>query len=292
VKRLKGPELKMPKLKAPPFAVDLYYDLRDRRLLPLIALVVVAIAAVPFLIGGDSEEVPPVAGSTGVGAGTANPEGADASSLTVVTAKPGLRDYRKRLGRREPTDPFKQRYSGAQAKGAKLSSTTPTSSTSETTSTSTTTTTETSKTTVEPGSTGGAPGKDGGSSAGEGEPDLTLFTFAIDVQISRSESTEDGGQKMGEPTIRHRVLPATPLPGEKAPVVTYMGMNFKTERALLMVSPDVTSVFGDAKCVSGTDACQLLEVEPGFPLTFVYGPNEVRYQIKVIKIEPVARGRS
>ena len=38
----------------PPFLVDLYYDLRDRRLLPLLALVLVAIVAVPFLLGGGS----------------------------------------------------------------------------------------------------------------------------------------------------------------------------------------------------------------------------------------------
>ena len=41
----------MPELKAPDFLADLYYDLRDRRLLPLIAVVVVAIVAVPFLLG-------------------------------------------------------------------------------------------------------------------------------------------------------------------------------------------------------------------------------------------------
>jgi len=41
MKRLKGgPELKMPELKMPPFLVDLYLDLRDRRLLPLVAFVV------------------------------------------------------------------------------------------------------------------------------------------------------------------------------------------------------------------------------------------------------------
>jgi len=55
MKRLKkGPELKLSELKVPPFLTDLYYDLRDRRLLPLVALVVVAIFAVPFLLGGES----------------------------------------------------------------------------------------------------------------------------------------------------------------------------------------------------------------------------------------------
>ena len=111
MKRLKkGPELKMPELKVPPFLVDLYWDLRDRRLLPLVALVVVAIVAVPFLLGGGSEELAPPAfcGHRDVAAPTR--EAAEAASLTVVQAKPGLRDYRKRLAGRKPTDPFKQRY--------------------------------------------------------------------------------------------------------------------------------------------------------------------------------------
>ena len=72
----KGPELKLPSFrrskgeattasggglgaKAPDFIADLYYDLRERRLLPLIALVVVAIAAVPLLLGNSEEVVVP-----------------------------------------------------------------------------------------------------------------------------------------------------------------------------------------------------------------------------------------
>ena len=41
----KGPELKLSKLKVPDFVADLYYDLHDRRLLPLVALLVVGIIA-------------------------------------------------------------------------------------------------------------------------------------------------------------------------------------------------------------------------------------------------------
>ena len=32
-------------------------------------------------------------------------------------------------------------------------------------------------------------------------------------------------------------------------------------------------------------------VEPGFPTTFVYGANDVRYKINVLKIEPVVVGQ-
>jgi hypothetical protein len=66
----------------------------------------------------------------------------------------------------------------------------------------------------------------------------------------------------------------------------------KKGKALLLVSTDVKSVFGEAKCISGEEICQLLEVEPGFPVVFVYGANEVRYAINVLKIYPVVTGRT
>jgi len=141
MKRLKGPELKVPELKVPDIVADLFYDLRDRRLLPLIALVLVAIVAVPFLLGGGSEEAavpPPVAA-----AAMAAKSGAEGPHLTVVRSKPGLRDYRKRLAGREPTDPFKQRYNGPVLTGAELKSQSPTSTSSSATIESTSPTTAT-----------------------------------------------------------------------------------------------------------------------------------------------------
>jgi hypothetical protein len=33
-------------------------------------------------------------------------------------------------------------------------------------------------------------------------------------------------------------------------------------------------------------------VETGMPMTFVYGPNSVRYKITVLKVEPVATGHT
>jgi hypothetical protein len=290
MKRLGGPELKMPDLKLPLFLADLYYDLLDRRLLPLVALAVVAIVAAPFLLGGDSEEEQLPAGPDAI-AGPSALDGGDAPTLAVVEAKPGLRDYRKRLKGRTPTDPFEQRYTGpVSGGGGQLPDETTTEGAP------TTVTTETAPGSAAPGS-GGAPPSSGppasGDDGGGEEPSLRLFTFAIDVQISRSETKENGRTVMSEPTTKRGVLPATPLPGEKAPVVTYMGANAKNaEKALLMISNNVKSVFGDARCLSGTDTCQLIEVEPGFPQIFVYGPNDVRYKINVIKIEAVPSGRT
>lgn len=289
MRRLKGPELKMPELRVPRFLVDLFYDLYDRRLLPLVALVVVAIVAVPILLGGDSEVVaPPPAGSASI----SSAPGSQAARLTVVEAAPGLRDYRKRLADRSPTDPFKQRYTAPVLKGAELPDQTTTASTSAKT---TTTSTTSGDLPAPPSSAGSSPAPSAPSTGGGGggdDPALTFFTFAIDVKIVRSEGGGGDAKKTSEATTRRGVKPTTPLPGEKAPVVTYMGVKAKERKALLMISNNVRSVFGDGKCLSGTDACQLMEVELGFPVTFVYGPNDVRYRINVLKIEPIVTGHS
>lgn len=298
MKRLKGPELKMPALKTPTFLVDLWWDLWDRRLLPLVILVVVAIAAVPFLLGGGSgESSAQMAARPAARAAAAEQAGAGSSTLTVVQAEPGLRDYRKRLARRSPTDPFEQRFTGPVLTGAKLNPQT------ETTTTTTSSTggggasggESSGATAPEPISSGPSSpgGETGGGAPGGGEtnPHLVFYAFAIDVKITRSGGKDADPAQKPEPSIRKRVLPLTPLPGEKAPVVTYMGVSMQG-KPLLLVSTDVRSVFGEGKCISGEDVCQLIEVEPGFPETFVYGANEVHYTFNVLKVERVVVGHS
>ena len=89
--------------------------------------------------------------------------------------------------------------------------------------------------------------------------------------------------------VKHQVLPLTPLPGPKAPVVTYMGPE-KEGSAIFLVSENVRSVVGETKCLSGDRICQLLEVDRDVPVTFSYGANDVRYKLEVLKMEPVVTG--
>ncbi len=295
MKRPKGPELKMPDLKVPAVLADLYYDLRDRRLLPLIALVLVAIVATPFLLGQGSEEEEAIPVPAAIQA-LKESGGHRTSSLTVVEANPGLRDYRKRLHRRKPLDPFRtfgkpslkgaQLGDGSESKGGGSSG-----SSAPVTSTSTTVkktkesskTTSTTKTTTNPsGGSGKGSGGDGGSTAGGGKE---ASTYTIDVQITIAT---DSGVTVN-PVERIGVEPLTPLPGTEAPVVTYLGPGSGGTKALFSVSREVSAVFGEVKCVSGTDTCEAIELEPDFPVTFVYGPDQARYRIKLVKIEPAKK---
>lgn len=298
----KGPELKMPDLEVPPFLSDLWYDMRERRLLPLLALAIVAIAAVPFLLGGGSEEEEPAAGSDVI----AGASRAAVPSFTVVESKPGVRDYRKRFENRTPEDPFKQKYRTAGLGSAQLN-----------------------EPSAESGG-GEGDGEGGGGTtpeteitrpAGPGRSGIVFFAWALDLKITKTTAGGDAqGQSIGlemragaetsqagdtagekrlaaknpgkksETTRRERVLPQTPLPAPKVPVATYMGRSVRGN-ALLLVSDQVKSVFGESRCVSGAEFCQLIEVEPKFPITFVWA-NDDRYKFTIEDIELVVTGHA
>ncbi len=293
----KGPELKMPELKVPDFLADLYYDLRDRRLLPLVALVVVAIAAVPFLLSGEVEQPTlPESGAAALGAPAEK-----TSKLTVVEATPGLREYRKRLRGRVATDPFVQRYTGsAGGSGSSEGGSSPEASSS---SSSGSVAAESTEIEVETGGGDSSAGSHGGGSSngsGGNPPSkgqtqgVRLFEFVLDVQMSHTETTADGEQKMSDPEVRHNVRALTQLPGKKAPVVTSMSINLHTGKAVWLISNDVQSLDGEFDCVARTPSgtCELLEIEPGFPLELVYGPDKVLYRIKVTNIDSVWAGKA
>lgn len=300
MKRLKGPELKMPELKTPDFLLDLYYDLRDRRLLPFVALALVAIAAVPFLLGGksDEQEAPDTGGSL------AALGSEKTSKLTVVEATPGLRDYHKRLGHRSPTDPFKQQYTGlpasAQVEGTQSEATSSAGSGSTVISeTGTTEVSETGSSGSGSGSHGGGSGSSGGGAAGETPPkpnsgSLRIFEYVFDLQIVHTETSAGGSTKMSEPEARHRVKTLTQLPSKKVVVATVAGINFHTGKVYFLVAHEVHSLGGEFKCVTRApgELCELLEIEPGFPLELTFGPNKVVYRIKVTGIHAVWAGKA
>jgi hypothetical protein len=308
-----GPELKVPEMNVPQGVKDFYLDLRDRRLLPVIGLVVVAIVAVPFLLGsGKKAEVP---ASTSEALAKASTSAVDKNSkLVVVRSTPGLRAYRKRL-KGKPTDPFVQQLaapanvSAPSGEGEEPELSTVTTPTTEPLPSPEPPSPEPSPPVSTPSPSPGPSHSPGPSSPPKhsenpGKGHLTFYAWAIDVKITRqggsaSSSDTAGASKKdpaskGDPSVRKEVLPQTALPGDKAPVVTYMGASTKKPgRAVFLVSTNVKSVFGETSCTNKTeDFCQLIEVEPGFPMTLVYGFNEVRYTVNVLKLELVPLGHS
>jgi hypothetical protein len=271
-----GPEIKLPEMKVPGFLSDLYYDLRDRRLLPLVAVLAVAIVAVPIAFSDSSiPEAPPVSSAI------ATPGVAvDESGLVVARAAPGLRDYHRRLDELTARNPFKQQYTQPVSANGESSGPSGSDSGSATSADSTSTGTTTYTPSTSPS----------GSPTGE----LRYFTFAIDVRVvqvpgrdERVSPDEKGSSGEPKATVRRNLPPLTPLPGRDTPAATYMGVSKDRRKALLLISDNVRSIFGDARCVVGTQSCQLLAMEPGVPVTLVWGANGRTFRIELLKIELV-----
>jgi hypothetical protein len=264
--------LKLSGIKVPGFLQDVYYDLKDRHLLPIVALLIVAIVAVPIALSQSSSggsEPSETAGTSAV------PSGAGGQSAQLVAkSAPRLREYRRRLDYRQEDDPFQQQYgdtelaAGAEGDSASTPSEPPFTESSESSE-------------FSPAPEPTAPQTGGGPSGNPGK--LTYFSYAIDVRISTG-STEEGGKKV---TVRRNLPELTMLPSREAPAIVYMGSTKDGKKAVMTVSSDVEAIFGDGKCVLGSDTCQLLAMEPDLPETFVYGGSGRTFKIELLKISLV-----
>jgi hypothetical protein len=262
----KGPELKLSDIKVPGFLSDIYYDLKDRHLLPVAAVLIVAIVAVPIAISksGSDEGTAPRGGDAGAGA-TQSTAGAQTGQL-VAEAAPGLRDYHRRLDHLRAKDPFKQQSSEGKQEGS-------TGSSGE-------------GGTESSGGEGTYVPSTGSESGGGTEPTtahskLTYYSYAIDVRVTGGSGSDK------KTTVRHNLPELTMLPSRDTPAIVYMGATKDGKKAVMTVSSDVQAIFGDAKCALGSERCELLVMEPGLPETFVYGGAGRTYKIELLKIDLV-----
>lgn len=265
----KGPELKLSELKVPDPLIDVYYDLKERHLLPLVAVLLVAIVAVPIALSQassseDSGEPAVATPSTAGGQG----------GQLVATSTPGLRDFRHRLRDLHAKDPFKQQYAEEEAAGESGEGT------AESSSGGTTPSSET----IPPTTT--SPGTEPAEEGTRGPGELTYYSYAIDVRVSAGGS-QDGGSSSKKAIVRRNLPELTMLPSRETPAVIYMGSTKDGKKALMLVSSNVDSIFGDARCVLGSQTCELLAMEPGLPETFVYGGTGRTYKIQLLKIHLV-----
>lgn len=270
----KGPELKRPELKVPDFLLDIYYDLRERHLLPLVALLIVAIVAVPFLLGGSSSD--PETGESEA-ATPSTSAAVPTSKLVVAKSTPGLRDYRRRLDDQHAKNPFVQQYSGEEKAANEISGTegSPSSDGSEESSVtieSSESSTETTEATQPSEKGGGEPPENG---------QLKYYSWAIDVRVTPVPSEKE---KKPEPSVRNNLPDMTMLPSRSVPALTFIGVTKDTKRAVMLVSDKVTGLFGDGVCIVGSEACQLVALEPGLPETVVYGGDSRTYRVEVTKL--------
>jgi hypothetical protein len=275
----KGPEIKLSDLKVPDFLLDLYYDLRERHLLPLVAILAIAIVAVPIALsqssGSETSEEESAAGPAAI-ASAVNAH----SGVLVAKSAPGLRDFSRRLRRLNAKDPFEQKSTEEES-----AATAPAGETEAAPGESSSPSSEIPSEAPAPSST--EPPESGGETT-PGPGNLTYFSYAIDVRVVTGAQDSGSAQgSAGESTVRRNLPELTMLPSRDTPAAVYMGSTKDGKKALMLISSDVQAIFGDGKCVLGSDSCELLAMEPGVPETFVYGGAGRTFKIELQKIHLV-----
>ncbi|MFL5906487.1 MAG: hypothetical protein ACJ75Z_02675 [Solirubrobacterales bacterium] len=242
---------------------DLVYDLRSRGLLPVVILLVVAMIAVPMLIsrGGSSSSSGPLQPTSATG------KTAPEAEQAVVSYSPaGLRNYKSRLDRLSPKDPFRQpevpAVSAAAASQLTSGVAPPTVSSSS------------SSSSVAP-STGASTGVSTGSTRTTTTHRLYLYRSVADISVG----------DVSQPLQRHKHIPAfSSLPDQVTPVMIYLGSSLDRKRAYFSISKSAAQPTGQGTCVPSPTDCSLLSLAVGQSADMVYSTDGKTYRVKVNKI--------
>ena len=257
----------MKNFESPQILSDLYRDLRDKRLLPLVVVFVVGMAVVPIALSSSPKAAAPAPAPAPVAQTTKAP------TEPVELANPGLRNYKKRLAGDSPTDPFIQQFLPSPSSEGSASS--DLSGGAGATSTEGAPSGTTTPSAPSGGSTGG--------STSQPQTQSRFFFYRAKVRAG----------KLGENLKVHDSIGSlTPLPNKQVPAATFLGVNtdnaFQAQAAVFLVSSAVSSVDGEGSCSFAGDTCQLLTLKPGEHEDLVWVDGNV-YRIELVKFILIAR---
>lgn len=202
----KGPEVKVPELKVPEPILNVFYDLRERHLLPLVAVLLVAIVAVPIALSQSSSGSGNAPSSAVAALGVANATTNRSTAVVVSKSAPGLHSYHQRLGYLKPINPFRRPFAHSESTSVTESSAGGTASTSSASGTPSETTS--------PGSTSSSP-----QTATTITHTLTWYSYAIDVRMvtgvtnHKKGSSNEARSSKGTPVTKSAPVVRRDLPG-------------------------------------------------------------------------------
>jgi hypothetical protein len=273
---LKTPQLKRPQLKTPQIVDDVYRDLRDRRLLPVVFLLLVAIVAVPIALSVSSSPPAPAPAAGMVPA--ASPE----AQAAVLAENPGLRNYRERLDSLKAKNPFNQLFESSGLEASTVNDV-PTASAPTGTGSSTTAPTDPgtggSVSTATPADTAPSSSTDTTtppSDAGGTGSELQFFAPRADVLYGPQGNVK-----------KHKLKLLDVL----NPVGAFGGVSEDSKQALFVLSTDVIGVPGEGQCAPSPDECEFLALREGHAVDILYQPagtpTPTVYKLKIERIKMV-----
>jgi hypothetical protein len=250
------------------FFGDLVYDLRNRGLLPVVVLLLVALVAIPVVITRGGSSSAPIADTAALQEAVAS---APEAQSAVVAYEPGLRKYQDRLDKLSPKDPFEQQFSAAVQAATELSGTV-----SGETAPGETPSGGESTGTVEPTS-GSDPSTKKKKKKKKKKSTTKYYSYQTDVMVG------EAGASLQPLT---NVAPLTPLPSETAPVLIYLGTNTSGQFALFLVSNEVSQASGPGVCIPKPEDCALIALSQGQTEDLAYVDGKT-YRIQVTRLEQV-----
>jgi hypothetical protein len=262
------------------FLSSLKADLLDRRLLPFVALVVLAlVGAVAYLVlGGSSSSTQPpaaisaapVAKGIAVSASAANPDQAPAETTS------GAHVQRHGIAR----NPF-----------------TPLPGAAKPASSSAATTTKPAASTTPGGSSTTTGGSGGSSSKGETLPTVPakpakpriVIRYHVTAQFGVVPAPPADGTPAPAPQLKtyENLTVDQPIPAKDNPQLVFLGVLLRTGKDAVFGLTGEAILHGNAKCLPSATHCQAIQLSPGQSETlesFEANGNPVTYELKIVKI--------
>jgi hypothetical protein len=266
------------------FFIDLWHDLRERRLWPVAVGLLAAIVAVPAIL------FKPVSNATPPSAAAPKPAGV--ATLPVVNVESGpIRGSKLEAFSASEKNPFKPMKDLAEAPA-----TSPTAGTSGADATSTSSGGSASASAsggdsssgggaVSGGSPSGGPSSSGGSTPSSNpEPTTQWFRYAADFSFGKTGS---------KAKVFESVANFTLLPNEATPAVVFLGAGADGKTAMFYVADPAFTAGGEGDCnASGAD-CRYVTLKVGDSTdeeTFSAVDGSVSYDLKLLKVDRESLG--
>jgi hypothetical protein len=251
------------------FLLDLWHDLREKRLWPVAAAILLATAAVPILLFKPA--------STPAGSSTPNTTSKGLGSLPVVTMA-------ETTGKVSKLDTFGEKNPFKPLNDIAKPPTEPTAGSS-------TGSTSSGGGSASGGSGGSGGGPNGGGGAPGGSPtsvttthtttsSTTLFAFHVDVSF---------GERGHEKTYKD-VKQLGMFPDDKDPVAVFMGMSSDGKKAVFLVDSAKYSADGEGSCQPSAKSCTFVTLgvsDSTNEETLASTDGSSEYTLKLLKINRV-----
>jgi hypothetical protein len=254
------------------FFLDLWQDLKAKRLAPVAVLLVLALIAVPVVLSKPAKTTAPPA----VHAARSAPDPKDLKALASV--KLANADERgSSLDTFDPSDPFRPPKSVTKKKAA-ADTNAPSSVAGNTSGGSTSGDTSGGGDT---GSTGGTTGGTGGGTTGGGDQTQTVqYRYVVDVTF-----ITNGHARHIKGLERLQMLP-----NENQPLLLFLGVTPKAGNAVFLVDSTLDAA-GEGRCKPKASECAFLYIGAGSEHAFTNDDGD-SYRIRIDEIRKVPVGAS